>query len=222
MATSGTESARASEGRDQVRDARPRRGQTHRRLARRARHALGDETSALLVSRQHVPHPARLQRIVQGQDGSPRNADDDVDAAPLELAHDERGSGEGQHRSDAGRFCRGARMLEQGELPLGLGLRGSCAQGTPGAGAGGVGADERGRCHDLARLSRTTREAQSDTTKPHRATPTGLLFSLNVPYAAQTGNVSTTRTTSRRPLTATAPGARRALTIVAAEGDMGR
>ena len=46
---------------------------------------------------------------------------------------------------------------------------------------------------------------------------------LNVPYAAQTGNVSTT--TSRRPLTATTPGARgalmnRALTTVAGEGDM--
>ena len=69
------------------------RPEAHGGTAGRARHALGDECGALLVTRQHVADPAGPQRVVEGEARAPGDSRGDGDALPFEQPHDQLGAG---------------------------------------------------------------------------------------------------------------------------------
>jgi len=77
----------------EVRGARAGGAEAHRRLARHARHPLGDESGALLVAGEHVPKPAPVQGVVHGQVRATRNTGHGGDALTLQERHDDLGAG---------------------------------------------------------------------------------------------------------------------------------
>ncbi len=84
--------ARVGDRREEIGRARAGRAERHRGAAGDAGHALGDETRALFVAREHVADTAAMQRIVEWQDRPARNARDRIDPLAFEQDAQEVGS----------------------------------------------------------------------------------------------------------------------------------
>ena len=124
MATSGTESSRASAiAVRRLVAPGSGRGEAHGGPAGDAGHALGDEPRALFMAREDVADGAAVQRVVERQDGPAGNARDGADALPFEQGPQEVGAGD-FHGGSRWSPLRGRDPAEAKKSPLRCGTGG--------------------------------------------------------------------------------------------------